>query len=121
MSLRSPKPATEPPAAPGINPRHSNDDCKISFKLRQQSYTASYANSYTVYAWFIAIKQLSNPSHPVTTTDIIITKSEGHLMGKIGKVSPYRLGASIKTVKHQLLSILRRLFEGRVFSPLDCL
>jgi hypothetical protein len=42
-------------------------------------------------------------------------------MGKIGKVSPYRLGASIKTVKQQLLGILRRIFEGRVFSPLDCL
>lgn len=42
-------------------------------------------------------------------------------MGKKSEVSRSPGGRSIAVPKHQLLNLLRRIFEERVFSALDCL
>jgi hypothetical protein len=42
-------------------------------------------------------------------------------MGKKNNVSPVPGGGAIKLSKCQLLKLLRRLLEDRVFSTLDCL
>ena len=42
-------------------------------------------------------------------------------MGNKRKGSPSRCGDSGTIAKHKLLSMFRRLFDGRVFSTLDCL